>query len=83
MGSFLIPMTLHAKSHLKVMDLHNTIHPGHIAVALSTVKPPPDVHLMIEIDEVGDVVHPLPVHGNTMLNVSAQLLDRADTQPAA
>jgi hypothetical protein len=75
MGSFLIPMTLHTESHLKIVDLRNTVHPGHIAVTLSAVKTTPDMQLMIEIDEVGYVVHPFPAHGSTILIVGAQLLD--------
>ena len=57
---FVLAVALDAETHFEVAGLDHTVHGRDVAMASAAVEASLDVHGVVEVDELGKPVHPLP-----------------------
>ena len=68
-------MTLNAKAHLEFFRRDHTIHLRDVAVTFAAVKTGLNMHLMAEIDKIGQIGDAQPFHRLTLVVVFAKISD--------
>lgn len=70
-----LPVTLQAPLHFQRSHSPNLRHGIHLSVAIRAVEPLRDMDAVIEVDEIGKVVHPRPSQGNAVAGAVPQRLE--------